>query len=132
MRTKMIMTASALLLGISGILLSFLPDEFMSHLKIEANGFTRLFIQLLSAFYMSYGILNWTARKTLLGGIYNRPIVLGNFMHFFIGAITLVKFISEAPEQSEWVVVLTSVYVIFALLFAYTFKTDPISVKGEE
>jgi membrane protease YdiL (CAAX protease family) len=126
--TKLLMTASALLLGIIGVLLSFLPQEIANYLSIESNIITILFLQILSALYLGFGILNWMARGTLIGGIYNRPIALGNLMHFGVGAIALVKVFSSIHTYSEIIISLTIVYTIFALLFAYVFKTTPAKV----
>jgi hypothetical protein len=82
-------------------------------------------LKILSALYLGFGILNWMAKGTLIGGIYNRPIAIGNLMHFGVGAIALVKVISNIQTHSEIIIFLTVFYVIFALLFAYVFKTNP-------
>lgn len=83
----------------------------------------------MSALYLGYGILNWMAKGTLIGGIYNRPIAIGNLMHFGVGAIALVKIVSNIQTHSEIIISLTAVYVIFALLFAYVFKTNPTKTE---
>ena len=125
MKTKLLMTSSAVFFGIIGILLSFLPNEIAEYLSVEPTIITILFLQILGALYLGFGILNWTAKGTLSGGIYNRPIALGNLMHFVVGAITLVKVISNIQTHTEIIIFLTVFYVIFALLFAYVFKTNP-------
>ena len=125
MKTKLLMTSSAVFFGIIGILLSFLPNEIAEYLSVEPTIITILFLQILGALYLGFGILNWTAKGTLIGGIYNRPIALGNLMHFVVGAITLVKVISNIQTHTEIIIFLTVFYVIFALLFAYIIKTNP-------
>ena len=125
MKTKFLMTSSALFCGIIGILLSFLPNEIAEYLSVEPTIITILFLQILGAIYLGFGILNWTAKGTLIGGIYNKPIALGNLMHFIVGAITLVKVISNTQIHREIFIFLTVFYVIFALLFAYVIKTNP-------
>ena len=125
MKTKLLMTSSALFCGIIGTLLLFLPIEIAEYLSIEPTIITILFLKILSAIYLGFGILNWTAKGTLIGGIYNRPIALGNLMHFVVGAITLVKVISNIQTHTEIIIFLTVFYVIFALLFAYVIKTNP-------
>lgn len=125
MKTKLLMTSSAVFFGIIGILLSFLPNEIAEYLSVEPTIITILFLQILGALYLGFGILNWMAKGTLIGGIYNRPIALGNLMHFVVGAITLVKVISNIQTHTEIIIFLTVFYVIFALLFAYVFKTNP-------
>jgi hypothetical protein len=125
MKTKLLMTSSALFFGIIGILLSFLPNEIAEYLSVEPTIITILFLQILGAIYLGFGILNWTAKGTLIGGIYNKPIALGNLMHFIVGAITLVKVISNVKTHTDIIIFLTVFYVIFALLFVYVFKTNP-------
>ncbi|MFT5827601.1 MAG: hypothetical protein ACJAVH_001291 [Bacteroidia bacterium] len=129
MNTKILMTASALFLAIIGILLSFLPNEIVDYLNIEPNIITILFLKILSALYLGFGILNWMAKGTLIGGIYNRPIAIGNLMHFGVGAIALFKIVSNTQVHSEIIISLTIVYVIFALLFVYVFKANPSKTK---
>ena len=129
MNTKILMTSSALFLGIIGILLSFLPNEIVGYLNVQPNIITILFLKILSALYLGFGILNWMAKGTLIGGIYNRPIAIGNLMHFGVGAIALVKIVSNIQTHSEIIISLTAVYVIFALLFAYVFKTNPTKTE---
>ena len=123
------MTSSAIFFAIIGILLSFLPNEIVDNLNIEPNIITILFLKILSALYLGFGILNWMAKGTLIGGIYNRPIAIGNLMHFGVGAIALVKIVLNVQTHSEILIALTVVYVIFALLFAYVFKTNPTTTE---
>ncbi|WP_405225714.1 hypothetical protein [Dokdonia sp. Asnod1-B02] len=129
MITKIVMTSSALFLAITGILLSFLPNEIADYLNIEPNIITILFLKIMSAFYMGFGILNWMGRGTLIGGIYNKPIAIGNLMHFGVGAIALVKVVSHIQEHSEIFISLTIMYVLFAILFTYIFRTNPIKTE---
>ncbi|WP_034059335.1 hypothetical protein [Lacinutrix jangbogonensis] len=125
MNTKIVMTSSAIFLAIIGILLSFLPHEIATHLTIEPNAITLLFFNIMSALYLGFGIVNWMAKGTLIGGIYNRPIAIGNLMHFGVGTIALIKVVSHIQTHSEIIISLTIMYLIFALLFAYIFRTNP-------
>lgn len=129
MNTKILMTASAIFMAIIGILLSFLPHETAAYFDIEQNSITILFLKILSALYLGFGILNWMAKGTIIGGIYNRPIAIGNMMHFGVGAIALAKATSGIQTHSEIIIALTAVYVIFAILFAYVFRTHPSKSK---
>ena len=125
MNTKILMTISALFLAAIGILLSFLPAETADYFKIESNAVTILFLKIMSALYLGFGILNWMAKGSLIGGIYNRPIAIGNFMHFGVGAIALIKVVSHIKTHSEVIISLSAVYLIFAILFAFVFRTHP-------
>ena len=125
MKTKLLMTSSALFCGIIGTLLLFLPIEIAEYLSIEPTIITILFLQILSTIYLGFGILNWTAKGSLIGGIYNKPIVLGNLLHFAVGAIELIKVIFNIQAHKEIIIFLTVFYVIFAILFAYVIKANP-------
>lgn len=130
--TKTVMTSSALFLGTIGVLLSFLPNEIASYLSFENNDITLLFLNLLSALYLGFGILNWMAKGTRIGGIYNKPIAIGNLMHFGVGAIALVRVDSKIQIHSEIVISLTVIYVIFAILFLYIFRTNPVEKENKK
>ena len=130
MNTKIVMTTSAVFLAAMGILLSFLPNEIVDYLNIESNMLTILLLKLLSALYLGFGFLNWTAKGTLIGGIYNKPIAIGNLIHFGVGAIALVKIVANIQSHSEIIISLTVVYVVFAILFTYVFRANPRSLNG--
>lgn len=132
MNTKIVMTSSALFYAIIGIFLSFLPNEIADYLNVESNIITILFLKIMSALYLGFGILNWMAKGTLIGGIYNKPIAFGNLMHFCVGAITLVKVVSNINTHLEIVISLTVVYVIFAILFVYIFRTNPTKTEKKK
>ena len=83
-----------------------------------------------SALFLSFiGILNWMAKGMLIGGIYNRPIAIENLMDFGIGTIALVKITSKTQVNSEIIITLTAVYVIFIILFVYAFRTNPTKTQ---
>lgn len=132
MNTKIIMISSALFYAIIGIILSFLPNEIADYLNVEYNIITILFLNIMSALYLGFGILNWMAKETLIGGIYNKPIAIGNLMHFGVGAIALVNVVSNIQTHSEIVISLTVVYVIFAILFVYIFRTNPTKTEKKK
>ena len=125
MKTKFLMTSSALFCVIIGILLLFLPNEIAEYLNVEPTIITILFLKILSALYLGFGILNWTVKGSLIGGIYNRPIALGNLLHFVVGSIELIKVISNIQTHREIIIFLTALYIIFGVLFAYVLKNNP-------
>ncbi|WP_117884154.1 hypothetical protein [Aureibaculum luteum] len=125
MNTKIVMSTSALFMGVIGGVLSFLPNEIADYLSVEPNSITILFFMLMSSLYLGFGMLNWMLKGTLIGGIYNRPIVVGNLMHFGVGAIALFKVVSSIQSHSEIVISLTVVYLIFTILFFYIFRKNP-------
>ena len=132
MNTKILMISSCIFLGALGITLTFIPDEIISGLSVTPNPISTLSLQLLGALYLGFAMLNWMAKKSLIGGIYNKPIALGNFMHFLVGAFALIKIISKIQIHIEFVISLTIVYTIFAILFANVFKTNPSRMESKE
>lgn len=79
----------------------------------------------MGALYLGFAMMNWMARSSIFGGIYNRPIVIGNFMHFGVGALALVKAIRNIETHQEIIIALLIIYSIFAVSFAYVFKKNP-------
>jgi hypothetical protein len=130
MNTKIVMISSSVFLGATGAVLTFLPNEIISSIGISPNPISTLSFQLLGALYLGFAMVNWMAKGSLIGGIYNKPIAVGNFMHFLVGALALVKFASNFQTHSEVVISLTVVYAIFAVLFAYVFRTNPSKIEN--
>ena len=123
--SKILMTISALFLGIIGIFLSFLPKEIINYLNINSNVITILLFQLLGALYLGFGILNWMLKGSRIGGIYNRPVLMGNFMHFLVGAIALIKIVTSIQAHSEIIIFLMIVYSTLSIAFVILFKSNP-------
>ena len=110
------MTLSAAFLAALGVCASFLPREILAEVGAPGGWFAELVIQLAGAAFIAFAVLNWAARGNMLGGIYGRPIALGNFAQFAIGAITLLKNVSHARDYPVLLVV-TAAYALFAIWF---------------
>ena len=130
MNTKILMTASALFLGIIGILLSFFPQEIANYLNFDTNLISILFLRILGSLYLGFGILNWMAKGNLIGGIYSRPLAIGNLMHFAVSAIAFIKITFKIQTNFEFILSLTIIYSIFTLCFAYIFMTNPSKINN--
>jgi len=123
------MMFSALLMASVGVLLQFAPHEILNYLGIAANGVTALFVQLTGALYLGFAVMNWMAKTVLIGGIYARPLALGNFFHFTVGALALLKYAFSAPNL--WVVwVAAIIYALLAILFGIVFFTHPLKTNN--
>lgn len=125
MNTKFLMVASAITMGIAGLLFTFLPEEIIEYAGSVSADLNILFLQLLGALYLAFAILNWTAKANLIGGIYSKPVALGNFAHFFIAGITIIKsaFANQAV-MGLWVGAI--IYFIFAIMFAIVAFGNPL------
>lgn len=127
MNTKILMTVSVVFLAVCGVSFQFFPSEIIRHFGLESRGMLPLFIQLIGALYLGFAMMNWMARSLVIGGIYARPMSMGNLVHFTVGGIALVKFCLSAP--SSWVVWLAAViYSLFAIVFAIVIFTHPKTV----
>lgn len=132
MKTKIIVTSSAIFLGLIGLGLSFLPNEIAHHLTIEKSQTITVLMQLLGALYLGFSMMNWMVKGSIIGGIYNKPIVIGNLMHFGIGALTLVKVAFNIQQNTETLLALTFLYTVFALAFGYIFMVNPSQLDSNK
>ncbi len=128
MNSRILMIASAAVMAAIGLVLSFAPVEALALLGHPASGLLPVLLQLAGALYLGFAFMNWTAKGSVLGGIYGRAIVLGNFLHFTMGALALLKVaIGPGGEASIWI--LSAVYVVFAVWFARTLFTQPAEAR---
>ena len=118
MNTKLLMAASSLTLALAGLATSFAPVELLTALKIAPTNPLPVIIQLLGALYLGFALTNWTAKDSRIGGIYARPVSIGNCLHFVAGALALFKHQLGTGFQGPLTVALV-VYAIFALAFVY-------------
>lgn len=132
MQTRIMMTLSAAVLAILGIAFTFLPDELAVYLGAEPGLLDVLLLQVLGALYAGFAMLNWMAKGSRIGGIYNRPICIANFAHFFIGAMAMLKFLFRYPEQPFVLWILCAVYAGLAAWFGLTLYRHPLPVTEEK
>ena len=132
MNTKLLMTATALYLGIIGFGLTFLPQEIASFFNTETNHTFILTLQVFGSLYLGFGMMNWIAKNKLVGGIYNRSLVFGNLLHFLVSAFALIKAVGKYSEK-QFIVILTIsiLYSLFAACFGYLLKNSSIKSQNE-
>ena len=129
LQTKALMMISALFMAAAGVGLSFMPQEFLTHIKNPADGFAVAVVEVLGAMYLGFAMLNWTAKGILIGGIYARPVALGNLMHFAVAATILVK---RMPESAPPVMLgIAGTYVVLAIWFGLVLFTHPAARHSE-
>src|SRR5690554_807445 len=103
LNTNVLMVLSALLMALLGMAATFLPQEIAAYAGAEADALMVLVVQATGALYLGFAFLNWTARANLMGGIYSRPVALGNFLHFAMVTLALGKAVL-AGQRTSWVV----------------------------
>lgn len=115
------MIASASLLFAHGMVLLFASEFLLELFGISHSSGGSATAQLFGAALISIGLMNWTARGLVLGGIYGRSLVYGNFTYSFIGF--LISFRARLGGFSNdyfWIEVvlhLASAIVFGVLLF---------------
>ena len=124
------MSASALLMGLLGVLALFLPQEILNFFSVSVSGIAPLIIQLLGALYCGFGLLNWMTKDNKIGGIYARPLIMGNLTHFMIAALTLIK-VGFSGVFPPMLLLFTFVYSIFAVMFGILGFTDWIKLPDK-
>jgi hypothetical protein len=132
MNTKYVMTASAITLGVAGILLTFMPSEVSNYIGVEVNTAHQLCGQVLGALYFGFAMLNWMTKTSVIGGIYNRPIAMANFTHFFIAGLALIRVLFSHPGLPPVVWSVACIYAAFALCFTVILFRHPLAEKKPE
>ncbi|MGV3762941.1 hypothetical protein [Parapedobacter sp.] len=126
MKTKTMMMAAAGYFILAGLGFTFLPEEIIRFFGAQANRFLLLIFQLLGATYMGLGMMSWVSRNSLVGGIYNRPLVLGNFLYFLLGAFASVKTAMHySGDPLAIYIPIAVLHIIFALYFVYLLRVNP-------
>jgi hypothetical protein len=122
---RSLMTASALLLALLGLPCMFAPEIVLAQLSGGSSPVARLVVEIAGALYLGFAILNWMARGSVAGGIYGRPVTLGNFLHFLAAGLALIKAAPTLPfPQFIWP--LAIVYALFAIGFARAMFRGPV------
>ena len=131
MNTKILMIATAIYLGIVGIGLTFLPQEIANFFEAGTIRTFILTLQILGALYLGFGMMNWMAKNSMIGGIYSRPLVFGNLLHFLVSAFALIKMVGKYSENQFVVIITISIlYSIFAICFGYLLRTNPLKTQN--
>ena len=123
--TRLLLSASAVVTGTLGVIGSFLPQEVLAAAGVAPDRAVTILVQLLAASLFAFAMANWTARGSLFGGIYNRPLAIGNLTHFVVGALALVKAVT-AGERDTVILLATGLYAAFAVGFALVFFRSPV------
>jgi hypothetical protein len=116
MNTKILMTSSSLILGLAGMFALFMPDVLLSTQGTTATGAMSVLVQLIGVLYFSFALMNLTARDSVIGGIYARPVSLANFGHFFAGTLLLLKY-QLSNEMNLSILAALVVYAVYAICF---------------
>ena len=120
------MITSAAFLALLGFATSFLPEKVLGLHGTVPDTPTLLLVQMTGALYLGFAILNWTARGILIGGIYARPVALGNFLHFAMVSVMLIK--AAIVHGVVQLAISATVFSVFAIWFGLVLFRPPSSV----
>lgn len=132
MNTKILMIISAIILGIMGLGLTFLPEEISGAIGMDTNQGSLLTSQILGSTFLGFAMLNWMTKNNLIGGIYNRPLIIGNLVHFLVSSFALIKIVLDLENQIGIIITLTIVYSVLTLCFGYVFMSNPSKIAKTE
>ena len=105
-------------MAVTGLATSFAPVEVLTFLKISPTEPLPVIMQILGALYTGFALANWTAKDSLIGGIYARPLALGNLVHFTVATLALFKYEMKIGFQGMLIVLLVA-YAMLALAFSW-------------
>ncbi|MEO5499851.1 MAG: hypothetical protein ABIR31_00290 [Ginsengibacter sp.] len=125
MNTKLLMTASAFIMGALGIIASFMPVEILQALEQTPTPTLILVVQITGSLYFGFALINWMAKSYLMGGIYAKPLAIGNFAHFLIAGIAIVKAAVSNSITPKYIFILAIIYLLFAIAFGIVAFTNP-------
>ena len=128
MSTRLLMITSAAFLALIGLAESFVPEKVLEIHGTVPDNATLLLVQMMGAIYLGFAFLNWMARGVLIGGIYARPIAIGNFLHFGMVAVMLTK--AAVVYGAAPLAMSAFVYSVFAVGFAVVLFTTPGAVRA--
>ncbi len=112
-----------------GLATTFAPQELLHYTGNPAQTVPVLAIQTAGALYLGFAILNWMAKDNAIGGIYSRPVALGNFLHFLLVSTTLLSLVRRGVGEPLLLLV-TVLYALFAIGFGLlVFGKSPSSAK---
>lgn len=120
-------TSAAWLIGV-GAALTFLPQETAARIGLSTASQGTLLFELIGALCLGMGMANWMSRRSLIGGIYGRPLGVGNLMQFWVGAFALERAAAAgiAPLVT-WP--LFGGYLLFALSFGWIVLRGKLSAR---
>ena len=124
MNTKYLMITSSIFMGLLGISPSFLPAEILNYCGLNSSVLPTLLIQVTGALYLGFALMNWMAKTLLIGGIYSKPLCIGNFLHFTVAGLALIKQLVNHSEV-KMVLIAAIAYSAFAILFGFVLFTNP-------
>jgi hypothetical protein len=108
--------SSALVLAAGGLALLFVPQSIVAAIGAPPSTAIDLIVQLLGAAWLGLAGLNWLQRRAIIGGVFLRPLVFANTIHYVVAALVLWK----APQRHDSALVSIAAIAIGLLAVVYS------------
>jgi hypothetical protein len=116
--------ASAVVLAAGGLALLFAADVVLPRLIPAFPAAGAWLGQLLGAAWLAVAALDWLNQGALLGGIYNRPVVLTNLALHFVTTMVLARTVAQpAAPAALWLVLAPT--ALFAAIYGWLLLRGP-------
>ena len=90
MSSRILLIGTAVICALGGFGLLFAPDLVGGGLTGQAEPL-RWPLQLLGAAWCGQACLNWLSRGATVGGLFGRPVVASNLVHFLVAALVVAR-----------------------------------------
>lgn len=118
MSSRTILTITSILLFAAGGLAVFAADEVAGLMDLEVSFETRMFAEFAGIGMLALAIQNWMSRGRPIGGVYARPLGLGNLLFFSSSALTLGRYLAAETLPIE-AIALCGLFALLAVAFAW-------------
>ncbi len=126
MAGRAVLTLGAAVLLLSGIALLFAADDIAATLLRGAPA-GEAALQVAAAGLLGFAATDWMWRANRIGGVYGRPLAIGNLMLFTVAGASLARAVAggELPFAAA---VPALLFVALAAAFGWlAFAHDPLS-----
>ena len=117
MRTHPLVLASAIWLLLLSLVCLFAPTLVADQFGVPLSGRATVPVQILGAAFLGLGLLSWVSRRSSVGGIYGRPLVVANLSSYSCGTFVLIGALAGGPNLVP--ALATVVYAGFAIGFGW-------------
>jgi len=125
--TRPLQILSAAVLGACGIVTLFAPEVFLSAISM-ANVVPHWPMQLLAAAWLALAMFDWMTMGFTMGGIYGRPVVMTNFTHYFVAALSSLR--PALATGNAGPIGVTLIFGIFAVAYGILLFSSPTKGSG--
>jgi hypothetical protein len=91
LRSAAVSTISAIVLFLGGIAFLFAADVILPILASDIPPSATWVGELIAAGWLGMAAVNWLSRGLVIGGVYGRPVVIGNLVIYFVTAMVLIR-----------------------------------------